>query len=139
MCGIVAVLGPNAHKYVPKMLQRIEYRGYDSHGYVTINHDCLNTLKFIGPPSAKLDVFAELEYGPDIVVGHTRWATHGEVSIRNTHPHDAPNLKIVHNGTFNSYQNWKQVLEASSYEFSSDTDTEILINSMYLLGQGGKS
>jgi len=129
MCGIVAYIGKReAYPVILKGLKRLEYRGYDSAGVALLNHG-LKVYK-------KKGKFAELEeslIGQDINahigIGHTRWATHGEPSDRNAHPHRSANgkLAMIHNGIIENYHQLKQELIKKGYSFSSDTDTEVLL------------
>ena len=130
MCGIVAYTGSkDAYPIILKGLKRLEYRGYDSAGIALINHR-LNVYK-------KKGMVADLEaslIGKDIKgnigIGHTRWATHGEPSDRNAHPHTSASgkLAMIHNGIIENYAGLKQELLKKGYIFTSDTDTEVLLN-----------
>lgn len=130
MCGIVAYIGSkDAYPIILKGLKRLEYRGYDSAGIALINHR-LNVYK-------KKGMVADLEaslIGKDIKgnigIGHTRWATHGEPSDRNAHPHTSASgkLAMIHNGIIENYAGLKQELLKKGYTFTSDTDTEVLLN-----------
>lgn len=130
MCGIVAYIGSKeAYPIILKGLKRLEYRGYDSAGIALINHR-LNVYK-------KKGMVADLEaslIGKDIKgnigIGHTRWATHGEPSDRNAHPHTSASgkLAMIHNGIIENYAGLKQELLKKGYIFTSDTDTEVLLN-----------
>ncbi|MDP5120459.1 MAG: glutamine--fructose-6-phosphate transaminase (isomerizing), partial [Spirosomaceae bacterium] len=131
MCGIVAYVGNReAAPIILKGLQRLEYRGYDSAGIGLLSDGNLNIFKKKGKVA---DLRAEL-VGKDLTaqigIGHTRWATHGEPNDVNAHPHAAnsQNLAIIHNGIIENYGSLKKRLMAEGYEFSSDTDTEVLIN-----------
>lgn len=131
MCGIVGYIGHRqAYPVVLKGLKRLEYRGYDSAGIALINNGNLNIFKKKG----KVAVLEESNIGEDlsgtIAIGHTRWATHGEPSDRNAHPHQSSggNLAIIHNGIIENYSSIKEELTAKGYTFKSDTDTEVLLN-----------
>jgi len=131
MCGIVGYTGPReAFPVIIKGLKRLEYRGYDSSG-VAISHDNqLNVYKKKG----KVAELEEYVIGKDlqghIGIGHTRWATHGEPSDRNAHPHQSQSgeLAMIHNGIIENYAQIKQELLSKGYTFNSDTDTEVLLN-----------
>ena len=101
MCGIVAYLGKNqAYPILIDGLKRLEYRGYDSSGVALLNNKDLNVFKKAGKVAA-LEEFTQLKNkSGKIGIGHTRWATHGEASDRNAHPHcnDDSDLALVHNG-----------------------------------------
>ena len=130
MCGIVAYVGPReAYPIILKGLKRLEYRGYDSAGVALLSDD-LKVYK-------KKGMVADLEeslIGKDLHahtgIGHTRWATHGEPSDRNAHPHISASgkLAMIHNGIIENYGQLKQELENKGYTFSSDTDTEVLLH-----------
>lgn len=130
MCGIVGYTGPReAYPVILKGLKRLEYRGYDSAGVALVNTD-LKLYKKKG----KVTDLEEAVVGKDVHanagIGHTRWATHGEPTDRNAHPHQSAggNLAIIHNGIIENYAALKQELLNKGYEFKSDTDTEVLLN-----------
>ena len=129
MCGIVAYIGHRqAYPVILKGLKRLEYRGYDSAGVALLNHG-LKLYKKKG----KVANLEESTLGQDleghIGIGHTRWATHGEPSDRNAHPHRSSNgkLAMIHNGIIENYASLKQELIKKGYQFYSDTDTEVLL------------
>jgi len=129
MCGIVAYIGPRqAYPIIIKGLKRLEYRGYDSAGVALLNHG-MKVYKKKG----KVAELEETLVGKDLEayagIGHTRWATHGEPSDRNAHPHRSSNgrLAMIHNGIIENYSQIKTELQNKGYEFSSDTDTEVLL------------
>ena len=129
MCGIVAYIGHRqAYPVIIKGLKRLEYRGYDSAGVALLNHG-LKLYKKKG----KVANLEESTLGQDleghIGIGHTRWATHGEPSDRNAHPHRSSNgkLAMIHNGIIENYALLKQELIKKGYQFHSDTDTEVLL------------
>ena len=131
MCGIVGYIGKReAYPIVLKGLKRLEYRGYDSSGVALINANGLNVYKKQG----KVVEMEESVFGKDlhshIGIGHTRWATHGEPSDRNAHPHisNSGELAMIHNGIIENYAQIKKELLNKGYTFSSDTDTEVLLN-----------
>lgn len=130
MCGIVGYTGPReAYPIVLKGLKRLEYRGYDSAGIALLN-DSLRVYKKKG----KVADLEETLVGKDVHghtgIGHTRWATHGEPSDRNAHPHtsNGKRLAMIHNGIIENYAPIKEELINKGYTFSSDTDTEVLLN-----------
>lgn len=131
MCGIVGYIGHNeAWPLIIKGLKRLEYRGYDSAGIALINNDGLNIYKKAGKV-LELENFAEgKNLSGTIGIGHTRWATHGAPSDRNSHPHTSSSgdLTIIHNGIIENYATLKEVLQSKGHEFNSDTDTEVLIH-----------
>ncbi|MCC5844783.1 MAG: glutamine--fructose-6-phosphate transaminase (isomerizing) [Verrucomicrobia bacterium] len=129
MCGIVGMVGrENAVSYLIEGLKRLEYRGYDSAGIAVPSADGLKTLKSMGRLSA-LEAKQNLTplAGP-VGIGHTRWATHGEPSERNSHPHlnQSKTIAVVHNGIIENYLELKTSLLADGVTFLSDTDTEVL-------------
>jgi glucosamine--fructose-6-phosphate aminotransferase (isomerizing) len=130
MCGIVAYIGPReAYPIILKGLKRLEYRGYDSTGIALLN----SGLK-IYKKKGKVANLEETLQGKDLHansgIGHTRWATHGEPSDRNAHPHQSASgkLAMIHNGIIENYAQLKQELTKKGYTFQSDTDTEVLLN-----------
>jgi glutamine---fructose-6-phosphate transaminase (isomerizing) len=130
MCGIVGYIGPReAYPILIQGLKRLEYRGYDSAG-VALSNGRLDIYKKMGKVSA-LESLADSERPQATLgIGHTRWATHGEPSDRNAHPHSSNSgrLVIVHNGIIENYAQLKELLVGKGYTFSSDTDTEVLVN-----------
>ena len=130
MCGIVGYTGSReAYPVILKGLKRLEYRGYDSSGVALIN----NGLK-VYKKKGKVAELEESVIGKDlhahVGIGHTRWATHGEPSDRNAHPHvsNSGQLAMIHNGIIENYVPIKNDLLKKGYTFSSDTDTEVLLN-----------
>ena len=129
MCGIVAYIGPRqAYPIILKGLKRLEYRGYDSSGVALLNNG-LQVFKKKGKVAELEETLVGRDLHATIGIGHTRWATHGEPSDRNAHPHTSANgkLSMIHNGIIENYGQLKQELENKGYTFSSDTDTEILL------------
>lgn len=136
MCGIVGYLGnKNAQNYLVSGLKRLEYRGYDSAGVVTLSAQAKPTLLRAKGKVAELEEKIKTHETADTVgIGHTRWATHGEPSKRNAHPHAAGDVYLVHNGIIENYQELKAALVSQDYDFKSDTDSEVLtalIDSLY--------
>ncbi|WP_025145023.1 glutamine--fructose-6-phosphate transaminase (isomerizing) [Pedobacter jeongneungensis] len=131
MCGIVGYIGyREAWPIVLKGLKRLEYRGYDSAGIALMNSSGQHIYKKAGKV-AVLEEFAENEDKSGTSgMGHTRWATHGVPSDRNSHPHTSNNgrLSIIHNGIIENYATLKEELINRGHEFKSDTDTEVLIH-----------
>jgi glucosamine--fructose-6-phosphate aminotransferase (isomerizing) len=130
MCGIVGYTGPRqAYPVVVKGLKRLEYRGYDSAGVALLNGD-LKVFKKKGKVADLEEHSVGKDLGGTIGIGHTRWATHGEPSDRNAHPHQSQSgeLAMIHNGIIENYAQIKQELVSKGYEFKSDTDTEVLLN-----------
>ncbi len=131
MCGIVGYLGDrDAYPILIKGLRRLEYRGYDSAGVALLNADGdLNVYKTKGKVSDLENYCAEKDITGTIGIAHTRWATHGEPSSRNAHPHysESKNLAIIHNGIIENYADLKKKLQEKGIAFRSDTDTEVLV------------
>ncbi len=131
MCGIVGYIGKKeAFPILIKGLRRLEYRGYDSAGVALINDD--NQLS-VYKTKGKVDNLTEFCSDKDVTgcigIAHTRWATHGEPSSRNAHPHysQSKNLAIIHNGIIENYADIKARLMEKGVKFQSDTDTEVLV------------
>lgn len=131
MCGIVGYIGnKEAYPIIINGLKRLEYRGYDSAGFI------VNAEKFVSEKTKGKVSDLEAKAAKDIIptatfgMGHTRWATHGVPNDKNSHPHlsNSGKLAIVHNGIIENYQPIKQRLLQEGYVFHSDTDTEVLIN-----------
>ena len=132
MCGIVGYIGHReAYPVIIKGLQRLEYRGYDSAGVVLYDQGELKLCKTKGKVSdLEAKAASELDTTGTIGIGHTRWATHGVPNDVNSHPHysNSGNLVIVHNGIIENYDPLKKELIKRGYTFTSDTDTEVLVN-----------
>lgn len=131
MCGIVGYVGPReAYPIILKGLKRLEYRGYDSAGVALLNENGLNVYKKKGKVVALEDNLLGKDLHAHIGIGHTRWATHGEPSDRNAHPHfsNSKSLAMIHNGIIENYALIKEDLFKKGYVFYSDTDTEVLVN-----------
>ncbi len=131
MCGIVGYIGnKEAYPILIKGLQRLEYRGYDSAGVALINpKGDLNVFKTKGKV-ADLEKFCEnKDISGTIGIAHTRWATHGEPSDVNAHPHysQSKTLALIHNGIIENYATLKEFLKSKGCEFVSETDTEVLV------------
>ena len=138
MCGIVGYVGKNeAQGFLLSGLKRMEYRGYDSAGIVTIAEDGEATLIRAKGKIVNLEEkLAKNRRTDKIGIGHTRWATHGEPSEENAHPHQAGSIYLVHNGIIENYKGLKKALK--EHEFKSETDSEVLaalINSFYKDGK----
>lgn len=131
MCGIVGYIGnKNAYPILIKGLHRLEYRGYDSAGVALINTDGdLEVYKTKGKVDNLVEYCKDKNTTGTIGIAHTRWATHGEPSAVNAHPHysQSKNLAIIHNGIIENYADLKNKLIAKGVKFRSDTDTEVLV------------
>lgn len=131
MCGIVGYIGrQNAYPILMKGLKRLEYRGYDSAGVALIGDDGkLNVYKAKGKVSDLEHFAAQKDTSGRVGIAHTRWATHGEPSSVNAHPHcsSSERLALIHNGIIENYAVLKAKLQAKGYTFRSSTDTEVLV------------
>ncbi|HNA14901.1 MAG TPA: glutamine--fructose-6-phosphate transaminase (isomerizing) [Ferruginibacter sp.] len=131
MCGIVGYTGPKeAYPIVITGLKRLEYRGYDSTGVALLDGNDLKVYKKKGRVSELEQTIFGKNLHAHCGIGHTRWATHGEPSDRNAHPHVSASgkLAMIHNGIIENYAQLKQELTNKGYKFTSDTDTEVLLN-----------
>lgn len=132
MCGIVGYIGTKREAYpiLIKGLKRLEYRGYDSSGVALINSDkSLSVYKAKGKVSELEAYCADKNIDGTVGIAHTRWATHGEPSSTNAHPHysESKNLAIIHNGIIENYAEIKKNLIDKGLKFQSETDTEVLV------------
>jgi glucosamine--fructose-6-phosphate aminotransferase (isomerizing) len=130
MCGIVGYIGyRDAYPIIIKGLHRLEYRGYDSAGVALYDNE-LRVYKKAGKVSDLENFVKDINMKGKIGMGHTRWATHGAPSDRNSHPHSSGDRKltIIHNGIIENYGTIKEALLAKGHVFKSDTDTEVLIH-----------
>ena len=128
MCGIVAYIGKN--KALPILLdglKRLEYRGYDSSGIAVFNNS-IHSVKAVGKIKALEEKINKEKISGKLGIAHTRWATHGEPSITNAHPHTDDHKKfwVVHNGIIENYQALKEKLTQKGHNFKSKTDTEVI-------------
>ena len=132
MCGIVGYIGfRNAFPIVIKGLKRLEYRGYDSAGIMICEDQKISIIKTKGKVSDLEEKAVSFNQSKaNIGMGHTRWATHGVPNDVNSHPHvsNSGNIVIIHNGIIENYEPLKRELVARGYTFTSDTDTEVLVN-----------
>ena len=131
MCGIVGYIGTKqAYPILVKGLKRLEYRGYDSAGVALIcDNGNLNVYKTKGKVDNLTEYCSDKDVSGCVGIAHTRWATHGEPSARNAHPHysQSHNLAIIHNGIIENYADIKHRLQEKGIKFESDTDTEVLV------------
>lgn len=129
MCGIVGYIGnKNAEKILIEGLEKLEYRGYDSAGIAVYDGNALNVCKEKGKLANLKGKLEEHHLEGKLGIGHTRWATHGEPSHTNSHPHLSENgeFAVVHNGIIENYREIKEFLKNNGFVFSSQTDTEVI-------------
>ncbi len=128
MCGIVgAVAQRNVYPILIEGLKRLEYRGYDSAGIAIIDtKDCLAIRKTLGKVAALEKLSAGMDLRGNSGIAHTRWATHGEPSTANAHPHQSNGIAIVHNGIIENHENLRDELIREGYNFLSETDSEVI-------------
>ncbi|MED9947226.1 MAG: glutamine--fructose-6-phosphate transaminase (isomerizing) [Peptacetobacter hiranonis] len=129
MCGIVGYLGTkNASEVIVDGLSKLEYRGYDSAGVAVCNDGELEIRKFKGRLAVLAEDIEKNEMKGHLGIGHTRWATHGEPSDVNSHPHFNMDktIAVVHNGIIENYMELKEELKEDGVEFRSETDTEVI-------------
>ena len=131
MCGIVGYVGnKEAKKILLEGLTKLEYRGYDSAGFAVMNDNNIDCLKCKGRVKNLIEDKSINEFIGNLGIAHTRWATHGEPSTRNSHPHldNEGKIAVVHNGIIENYVELKNFLIEKGYVFLSDTDTEVIPN-----------
>ena len=131
MCGILGYVGERQRDlttFFLEGLERLEYRGYDSAGFAVLEQNRVRLFKEIGPVVQLAAKVGDSHLPGSIGVGHTRWATHGGVTVANAHPHldCTGSIVVVHNGIIENYQPLKQRLLAQGHRFTSDTDTEVV-------------
>ncbi len=132
MCGIVGYIGKKpGTDLVLKGLEALEYRGYDSAGIAMIDNGQAQVFKQVGRVTGLVtEVSQQPELNAPLVIGHTRWATHGGVTVPNAHPqaNNDQTIFVVHNGIIENFTEIRAKLQASGYHFNSQTDTEVLPN-----------
>ena len=129
MCGIVGAVAQRDVAGILLMgLQSLEYRGYDSAGIATVGPDgSLNRLRRVGKVKQLVEAVEQFGMPGGTGIAHTRWATHGEPNEANAHPHvSVDRIAVVHNGIIENHQELRDKLKALSYDFTSDTDTEVI-------------
>jgi len=138
MCGIVgAIASRNVVPILLEGLRRLEYRGYDSAGVAVINGS-MQRLRSCGRVAALARLALERGLAGHIGIGHTRWATHGVPSERNAHPHVSGGVSVVHNGIIENHEEMRARLRSLGYEFTSDTDTEVIAHLVHSFLAGNK-
>ncbi len=136
MCGIVGYLGEkDAVPILIKGLKRLEYRGYDSAGIAVMRNGEMNVVKKTGKVKTLEDFVNDLGLSGSMGIAHTRWATHGEPSDNNAHPHtdQTGNISLIHNGIIENYSVLKQMLEKRGVTFTSETDSEVIVQLISML------
>ncbi len=132
MCGIVGYVGPrDATPIILEGLKRLEYRGYDSAGLAIVQADgTIGVRREVGKLAGLVELVAAEPVSGQVGIGHTRWATHGEPSRRNAHPHVGltGQVAVVHNGIIENFLPLRQELEAEGRRFASETDTEVVVH-----------
>ncbi|MBN1977851.1 MAG: glutamine--fructose-6-phosphate transaminase (isomerizing) [Anaerolineae bacterium] len=141
MCGIVGYVGPrDATPIILEGLKRLEYRGYDSAGLAVLEENgAIAVRREVGKLAALVDMVREDPVDGHVGIGHTRWATHGEPSRRNAHPHlsTTGEVAVVHNGIIENFLELRQELEREGCRFSSETDTEVVAHLVERYSAGG--
>lgn len=130
MCGIVGYVGPrDATPIVLNGLKRLEYRGYDSAGIAVLENGKIEVRRDVGKLGRLVALVSDSPINGNLGIGHTRWATHGEPSARNAHPHlgATGTVVVVHNGIVENYLELREELTAEGIEFKSETDTEVIV------------
>ena len=128
MCGIVGCVGKDkGRQYIINGLKTLDYRGYDSAGIAFLKQNSINIFKDAGSVDHLSSLIPEDEEG-DVLIGHTRWATHGKPNKKNSHPHLSfdNEFALVHNGIIEKFAEHKAVLKDKGIEFMSDTDSEVI-------------
>ena len=131
MCGIVGYIGEqDATPIILNGLRRLEYRGYDSAGIAVLQDGKIELRREVGKLDRLADLVRQQPLAGNLGIGHTRWATHGEPSARNAHPHvsSSGDVVVVHNGIVENYLELREELTAEGTVFKSDTDTETIVH-----------
>jgi glutamine---fructose-6-phosphate transaminase (isomerizing) len=131
MCGIVGYIGKQSGTdIVLQGLEALEYRGYDSAGIALVNGDKSQLFKQVGRVSGLVQTVEQAKPSAPLVIGHTRWATHGGVTVQNAHPqvNNDQSIFVVHNGIIENFSELRERLQAAGYNFTSQTDTEVVPN-----------
>ncbi len=127
MCGIVGYTGAkNPINILVEGLKRLEYRGYDSAGVAIFDNEKIKVCRCEGKIAELEKVICKESFDGKTGIGHTRWATHGQPSETNAHPHLYEGIAVVHNGIIENYVELKKMMKAEGSVFSSETDSEVL-------------
>lgn len=131
MCGIIAYIGnKQAESLLVEGIKRLEYRGYDSSGIAVINDKKIDCVKAVGKIFNLENKLRNVSFNSNVGIVHTRWATHGEPTEENAHPHvdNDGKVAVVHNGIIENFQFLKKELKEEGYRFYSETDTEVIVH-----------
>ena len=129
MCGIVGIVSQrNVVDDLLNGLERLEYRGYDSAGAAIFNGQSTKVLKSVSNVAGLKELVFNTETVGNVGIAHTRWATHGEPSERNAHPHVAGTLSLVHNGIIENHAALREELASKGHVFKSETDSEVIVH-----------
>lgn len=128
MCGIIGILSKKSPviETLINSLERLSYRGYDSAGFAFVENEKIECVKAIGGIDELRKKIPDKKISSKIGIAHTRWATHGGISLKNAHPHCTDLVAVVHNGVIENYHNVKKELELNGETFSTDTDSELI-------------
>src|ERR1039457_2665811 len=133
MCGIVGYWGPQKpKKIILDGLRRLEYRGYDSTGVAIFNQGQLDVYRSPGKLANLEKKIEGIDFSGPTGIGHTRWATHGEPSEKNAHPHKVGGIAIVHNGIIENYREIREELLKKQVDIKSETDSELIAHLLEL-------
>ena len=140
MCGIVGIISnKSCVNEVIKGLKALEYRGYDSAGIATINENKIKEKKSVGRIADLEKKFKKNDFRGNVVIGHTRWATHGKPSLKNSHPFVKPACALVHNGIIENFEEIKKLFNLNNKNIKSDTDSEVIAEVFNKLIQNNKN